>query len=90
MSRDARDVALNTLSACSRQGAWSDGALKKAIREADLDSRDAALATQLCAGVLQNRMLCDFYISSFSSVKPRKMEEKVLKGGRMEEGEAYA
>ena len=83
MRKDARDIALNTLAACSRQGAWSDGALKKAIREAGLDGRDAALATQLCAGVLQNRMLCDFYISVFSSVKPRKMEEKVLESLRL-------
>ncbi len=75
---DAREVALLTLSACQRQGAWSDGLLKKNIRAANLDSRDAALATRLCFGVLQNQLLCDFYIEHFSSVKPRRMEEKVL------------
>ena len=75
---DAREVALLTLSACQRQGAWSDGHLKKAIREAGLDSRDGALATTLCFGVLQNQMLLDFYLDCFSKVKTVKMEEKVL------------
>lgn len=75
---DAREVALLTLYACEKQGAWSDGHLKKAIRDAGLDSRDSALATRLCAGVLQNRMLLDFYISCFSTVKLEKMEPKIL------------
>ena len=83
MEMNARDVALRTLAACSRQGAWSDGALKRNIRDAGLGRRDAALATQLCAGVLQNRALCDFYIAAFSSVKPQKMEEKVLEAVRL-------
>ncbi len=83
MERNARDVALRTLAACGRQGAWSDGALKRNIRDAGLDGRDAALATQLCAGVLQNRALCDYYIAAFSSVNPQKMEEKVLEALRL-------
>lgn len=75
---DAREIALLTLSACEKQGAWSDGYLKKAIREVGLSTRDGALATKICAGVLQNRMLIDFYLDHFSTVKRNKMEEKVL------------
>lgn len=74
----AREVALVTLAACERQGAWSDGYLKKAIRQAGLDRRDAALATRLCFGVLQNRLLLDFYVRAVSKVKLEKMELKVL------------
>lgn len=48
----ARNVALDALVACEKQGAWSDGYLKKAIKAAELDGRDAALATRLCFGVL--------------------------------------
>ena len=55
----ARDTALMTLAACRRQNAWSDGALKQRISADGLDRRDAALATRLCYGVLQNRMLLD-------------------------------
>lgn len=75
---DAREVALLTLTSCERQGAWSDGALKKAIHDGNLDTRDAALATRLCYGVLQNRMLLDFYIAAYSTVKLERMESKVL------------
>lgn len=75
---DAREVALMTLYACERQGAWSDGHLKKVIRTAGLDARDGALATRLCAGVLQNKLLLDHYLAHFSAVKLSKMEGKVL------------
>lgn len=74
----ARETALLTLVACERQGAWSDGHLKKAIRQAQLDRRDAALASRLCFGVLQNRLLLDFYIGKLSTVKREKLEPKVL------------
>lgn len=79
----AREIALLTLVACERQGAWSDGYLKKAMREAELDRRDAALATRLCLGVLQNRLLLDFYIGQFSTMKPEKMESGVRNALRL-------
>lgn len=73
----AREVAVQTLVACEKQGAWSDGHLKKSIRQAGLDRRDAALAARLCFGVQQNSLLLDFYLRQFSSVKPEKMESAV-------------
>ena len=75
---NAREVALLALSACARQGAWSDGFLKRALRDSGMDSRDAALATRLCFGVLQNRILLDFYLSGLSRLPLRKLEERVL------------
>ena len=75
---DAREVAMLTLNACQRQGGWSDGELKKQLSAAGLDHRDAALATQLCFGVLQNQMLLDFYLSKFSNIPLKRMEGKVL------------
>lgn len=74
----AREIALLALSACEQQGAWSDGYLKKALRDASLDGRDAAFATRICFGVLQNRLLLDYYISQYSTVKPDKLENRVL------------
>lgn len=74
----AREVALLALSACARQGAWSDGFLKKSLRAAGLDGRDAALATRLCFGVLQNRILLDFYLSGLCTRRLDKLEERVL------------
>ncbi|MBQ3135537.1 MAG: 16S rRNA (cytosine(967)-C(5))-methyltransferase RsmB [Oscillospiraceae bacterium] len=75
---DARRLALQTLCACERQGGWSDGVLKKQLAQAGLDSRDAALATQLCFGVVQNRILLDFYLSKFSNIPLKRMESKVV------------
>ena len=80
---DAREVALLTLNTCQRQGGWSDGVLKKQLAAADLDSRDAALATQICFGVLQNQMLLDFYLSKFSNIPLKRMEAKVVQALRI-------
>lgn len=74
----AREIALLALSACEQQGAWSDGYLKKALRDGGLSGRDAAFATRICFGVLQNRLLLDFYIGQYSAVKLEKLENRVL------------
>lgn len=74
----AREVAVLTLAACERQGAWSDGYLKRMLRDERLDSRDAALATRLCFGVLQNRILIDWHLACLCSMKLEKLELKVL------------
>lgn len=59
----ARQTALNVLVACRKQGAWSNGALKERIGADRLDQREAALATRLCYGVIQNRGKLDFYLT---------------------------
>ena len=74
----AREVAMLTLTACEKQGAWSDGHLKQMLREQHLDSRDAALATRLCFGVLQNRMLLDWHLASFCNTPLNRLDLKVL------------
>ena len=77
-----RETAVLTLAACERQGAWSDGHLKRAIREQGLDRRDAALATRLCYGVLQNRLLLDWRLGRVCSMRLEKLDIKVLCGLR--------
>lgn len=78
MGASAREVALNCLLAGEKQGAWSDGYLRNAIRKAELSGRDAALCTRLSFGVLQNRMLLDWHIGRLSSMSVEKMEPAVL------------
>lgn len=73
----ARKVALECLLAGEKQGAWSDGYLRNAIRRAQLSSRDAALATQLTFGVLQNRILLDWHLARLSSTAIDKLEPAV-------------
>ena len=79
----AREAALRALVACEQQGAWSDGFLKKILRTAGLDSRDAALTTRLCFGVLQNRLLLDHYLGKLSTAKLEKMEPAVRNALRL-------
>lgn len=73
----ARDTALSVLIACRRQNAWSDGALKQQIAGDGLGRRDAALATRLCYGVLQNQLLLDHWIREFLKVKPSAVQPAV-------------
>ena len=74
----AREAAMLTLAACERQGAWSDGHLKKILREQGLDRRDAALAARLCYGVLQNKLLLDWHLARFCKSKLASLEVRVL------------
>ncbi len=74
----ARHTALTALIACRKAGAWADSVLDAHIRRDGLDSRDAALATRLCCGVLQNRALLDFYLSAFSARRLSDLQPVVL------------
>ena len=76
--KSAREIALDTLTAGRKDRAWSDGYLKAAIRKNGLDSRDAALATRLGYGILQNQNLLDFYIGAYCSQRPEHLEPIVL------------
>lgn len=69
----ARETALNALLACRRDGAWSNGILKEYISRDRLDRREAALATRLVYGVLQNRGLLDFYLKQLLTGKSKDL-----------------
>ena len=73
----ARETALNALIACRKSGAWSNGVLKEYIQRDRLDSRDAALATRLCYGVLQNRNKLDFYLTQLLTGKLKDLHPVV-------------
>lgn len=74
----ARLAALTALEKCRRAAAWSDAVLGSVMDEAELSARDRGLAAALCYGVLQNRLLLDHVIGRFSTMKPAKVEPKVL------------
>lgn len=74
----ARDTALSTLIACRTKQAWADGALKEYLSRDRLDAREAALASRLVYGVVQNRLLLDFYISSMLKGKLKDLQPVVL------------
>ena len=73
----ARETALNVLIACRKDGAWSNGVLKEYIVRDHLDPRDAALASRLCYGVLQNRLKLDFYLKQLLTGKLKDLHPAV-------------
>ncbi len=73
----ARETALCALMACRVQTAWAGNILKEYIARDKLDKRDASLATRLCCGVLQNRMLLDFYLKQLLTGKLRDLHPVV-------------
>ena len=73
----AREAALRALMACAKQGAWSDGILKELL--IDMDRREAALASRLCYGVLQNRLLLDYRMEGFVRGKLQPVVREILR-----------
>ncbi len=73
----ARDAALRALTACRRDDAWSDGVLKELL--VGMERKEAALASCLCYGVLQNRMLLDFWIEQFVKGKLQPVVRDILR-----------
>lgn len=65
----ARETALNVLIACRKDGAWSNSVLKTYTLRDGLDRREAALASRLCYGVLQNRGKLDFFLKQLLTGK---------------------
>jgi len=74
----ARESALRVLIEMRTHSAWADAALKAQIARDGLSSQDAALATRLVYGTVQNKMLLDHYIAAFCSQKPDHLQFPLL------------
>ena len=75
----AREAALLALLACEKRGAWSDAYLNGLFRREETDGREAALACRICAGVLQNREACDWYLRPYVKTKLQPSIRAVLR-----------
>lgn len=62
---NARAGALRVLTACRVNGAWADAALAAELSRSGLSAADAALCARLVYGVLQNRLLLDWYLDAY-------------------------
>ena len=74
----ARRAALTALQKWRKSGAWSDAALNAAISRFGLDTRDAALASRICYGTLQNLALIDHALTQCCDRSLSKLEPQVL------------
>ena len=73
-----RETALKALLSFSAKMSKADETLDRALSSSQMDIRENALATRIYYGVIQNRLLLDFYISSVSSLKLNKISPAVL------------
>ncbi|MBQ2690635.1 MAG: 16S rRNA (cytosine(967)-C(5))-methyltransferase RsmB, partial [Clostridia bacterium] len=71
-----REIAVKALLEHHKTGTWPDLYLKNRLEP--LNRAQAALATNITYGVLQNLNLIDYYIAHFSSIKINKISPVVL------------
>ncbi len=75
----AREAAVRALLACEERGAWSDAYLNGLFDRESPDRREAALAYRICAGVLQNREACDWYLRPYLNGKLQNVIRAILR-----------
>ena len=73
----ARNTALNILIEFDKSGVFPNLSLKKHLREIK-SSKDKNFISALVYGVIEKRLLLDYYISKVSSVKIKKINVVVL------------
>ena len=73
---NSRQAALLVLERCEKDGAWVSAALDGVIKKEALDRREAALASALAFGVLQDRDYYDFLISRYCRTPLDKLDRK--------------
>ena len=71
----ARLSALRVLSACRKKGAWADASLAAELARNAMPPADAALASRIVYGVLQNRILIDYDLSAYCSQRLDHLQE---------------
>lgn len=76
--KTARETALRVLISCRTNGAWTDAALKAQLGRDGLSGSEAALCSHIVYGVMQNRILLDFYIGAYCSQKPEHLQPPLL------------
>ena len=74
----ARESALRVLVSVRNASAWSDAALKAQLDKDGLSGPEASLATRLVYGVMQNRLLLDFWIAAYCTQKPDHLQVPLL------------
>lgn len=75
--KSARAAALELLCRMEKDASYSNIAIDAIIRRENMNESDRALFTALVYGVTERRITLDYYINSFSSIAPEKIESRV-------------
>ncbi len=78
MAVSAREVALDILLRCEKDGGYANLALDAALSRTELSSADRGLVTELVFGVIERKITLDHYITKLSSAKLCDVEPRVL------------
>ena len=81
--KNARTAAYTALLKVDVNAGYSNIVIDKAIKEADLDQRDASLAAAIFYGVLERRITLDYIINQFSRIPAKQMTPDILEILRM-------
>lgn len=74
---NARETAMKVIYDVEFDGAYSNMALKDALRS-DMSRQDKSLVTNIVYGVLDRKITLDYIIGKFSKVKPKKISKHIL------------
>ncbi|MBQ7521877.1 MAG: 16S rRNA (cytosine(967)-C(5))-methyltransferase RsmB [Clostridia bacterium] len=75
---NARKTALNILLKIENDGAYSNLILNHEIKKDNLTSLDTALCSALVYGVLERKILLDYIIRQYTTIRLKKIEKTVL------------
>ncbi len=75
---NSREIAMKVLYEIEYEGAYSNMALKKALRNGEISHRDKAFITHLVYGVTDKKITLDYIISKFSKIKLKKISKYIL------------
>ncbi|MDY3784518.1 MAG: 16S rRNA (cytosine(967)-C(5))-methyltransferase RsmB [Eubacteriales bacterium] len=73
---NVRKTALDLLCGMEENGVYSNIGVDAAIKRTQMSREDRALFTALVYGTVERRITLDFYINSFSSMAPEKIESR--------------
>lgn len=76
---NVREIALKTLYEVYYNGAYSNLALKEAIKlNSDISHRDKRLLTNIVYGVISHDYTLEYIISQYSRIKPKKIAKYIM------------
>ncbi|QZY57121.1 16S rRNA (cytosine(967)-C(5))-methyltransferase RsmB [Crassaminicella profunda] len=83
MKNNARKYVLDILVDIEKNNAFSNIAINRALKGKDIPNLDRRFISELVYGVLENKIYLDFIIGTFSKMKMKKINVKVLNILRM-------
>lgn len=76
--KNPRKIALEILLKIEQEGAYSNIELNNSLKEAELTGKDAGFCSALVYGVLERKILLDYIIRQYTTIRLKKIEAPVL------------